>query len=207
MFAYMKMNDAHSIFNTYAETKCPRCCRQFQVHFLNRKCSYFYSNFIEICFHGCNWQQAISISNWTSNWQVMIGSDYGLVPKMWQVFIWIIIVLYWLRSWQTFPWTNNDLIYWRIFAYLGLVELNHSKAFPINKLSNFSFLSRLLMIKHKKLEANWCVISTVYSVGLVSKHQTLGINGTDQVSIVFHLTVGPFTDNQTWFNFNPSMDM
>ena len=51
--------------------------------------------FIKMCSSGFIWQHA------------MIGSDKGLVPNSRQVFI----------------WTNVGLVYWRIYASLGLNEL------------------------------------------------------------------------------------
>ena len=53
--------------------------------------------FIEMCSSGFNWQYIIT------------GSDNCLVPNMWQAIIWI----------------SDGLVYWRIYASLGL-ELTES---------------------------------------------------------------------------------
>ena len=50
----------------------------------------FGSNVIEVC------------SSWGFNWQVSIGSDNGLAPCRWQAVI----------------WTNDDLVYWRVYIYI-----------------------------------------------------------------------------------------
>ena len=56
----------------------------------------FQINFTEICSLGSNWQYG------------SIGSDHGLVPSMRQAII----------------WTNGGMLYWRIYASLGLNELS-----------------------------------------------------------------------------------
>ena len=61
-------------------------------------------HFIELCSLGCNWQYAL------------IGLDIGLVPNRWQAII----------------WTNDGLVYWRIYASLGLNELNERNGFVWN---------------------------------------------------------------------------
>ena len=58
-------------------------------------CMYFGSNFPEICSLGTNWQY------------VSIGSGNGLAPVRRQAII----------------WTNDGLVYWRIYSSLGLNEL------------------------------------------------------------------------------------
>ena len=47
---------------------------------------------------------------------VIIGSDDGPAPNKW----WVII------------WTNDDKVYWRIYAALGLCELNPPKPYSCN---------------------------------------------------------------------------
>ena len=79
------------------ETKWLRFCRRyFQCHFLEWKLLYFFSlNFTEICYQRPNWQ-------YTS-----IGSDDGLAP---------------IKR-QNILWTNDGLVYCRIYVSFGLEEL------------------------------------------------------------------------------------
>ena len=69
----------------------------FQVHFLEWLILNFKTNFIEICSFGSNWQYG------------GIGADNGLA----------------LNRRQAIIWTNVDMLYWRIYASLGLNELTH----------------------------------------------------------------------------------
>ena len=63
--------------------------------FFQSKCMNFASDFTQICSQGSNQQNSSS------------GSDNGLVPIRRQAII----------------WTNYGLVYWRIYASLGLNEL------------------------------------------------------------------------------------
>ena len=72
------------------------CRRHFQIHFLEWKLLYLDSNFTEVCSQGSIWQYA------------SVGSDNGFAP-IWR---------------QAIIWTNDGQVYWRIYASLGLGELN-----------------------------------------------------------------------------------
>ena len=79
-----------------AETKWPSFCRwPFQMYFLQWKYQNFNWNFTEICSQ---------VSNW---WYASIGSDNGLA----------------LMQRQAIIWTNDDLVYWHMYASPGLNAL------------------------------------------------------------------------------------
>ena len=81
-----------------AETKwTPFRRRHFEVHFIEWKCLNSDWNFIEICSEGFNQQYP------------SIGSDDGLAPSRRQAII----------------WTNDGIVYWRIYTSLGLNELTN----------------------------------------------------------------------------------
>ena len=87
-----------------AKTKWPPSHRRyFQIHFLEWKLLDFKWYFIEMCSLWSNWQN------------VTISSDNGLV----------------LNRRQAIIWTNEDLVYWRIYASLGLSELTHRDKFTV----------------------------------------------------------------------------
>ena len=65
------------------------------MHFLKRKFINFNYNFTEVCSHGSNQQYSST------------GSDNGLAPERQQAII----------------WTNDGLLYWHVYALLGLNEL------------------------------------------------------------------------------------
>ena len=65
------------------------------MHFLERKLLDFKWYFVELCYLGSNWQY------------VSTGLDNGLVPN----------------KWQAISWSSDGLVYWRIYASLGLNEL------------------------------------------------------------------------------------
>ena len=93
------LSHVHNItyFHFEAEAKrLPFCRRHFQVQFLEWKLLNFKSNFTEICSLGSNWQYGT------------IGSDNGLAPNRQQVII----------------WANVGMLYWCIYASLGLNELS-----------------------------------------------------------------------------------
>ena len=69
--------------------------RHFQLHFLQWKRLNFKWNFIEICSLGFNWQYG------------SIVSDNGLAPNRRQAII----------------WSNVGMLYWHIYAPLGLTAL------------------------------------------------------------------------------------
>ena len=82
--------------------------RHFQIHFVEWKCSNCDKNFTEVCSQGSNWQYS------------SIGSDNGLVPSRRQS--------HYLNQWK--------LVYWRIYASLGLNELNMTKSYHCTSCPN-----------------------------------------------------------------------
>ena len=84
------------------------------MHFHVWKFLYFDLNFTELYFWGCNWQ-------------VHIGLDNGLV----------------LNRWPAIIWTNDDLVYWRIYASHDLNDLTVLCAWIcfIHKYSSMGYLN------------------------------------------------------------------
>ena len=83
--------------------------RYFQMNFLQRKLLYFDSNFIEICSQGPSWQKPST------------DSDNGLVMNKRQAII----------------WTNDSLVWWRIYASHGRNGLKN--AYELWNLSAITF--------------------------------------------------------------------
>ena len=100
LFGEKKEND---ILSTYFFPKCPKFCkRHFQMHIFQ---FFYFSMKIVIFWYKFRWNLFPRISITTSqHW-----FRNGLVPKRWQAII----------------WSNDGIVYWRIYASLSHNELTH----------------------------------------------------------------------------------
>ena len=98
------------------QNDCPFCIQHFLMHFIKWKSLNFNWNFNEVCCWMCSWQ-------YTS-----IGSYNGLAPRRRQAII----------------WSNDGLVYWRIYASLGLNGTEQNVRYCNNDIFKCHFLRKHL---------------------------------------------------------------